>query len=249
MSVYACSDLHGRCDLYQEVEKFLKPEDKIYCLGDCGDRGPDGWKLIKTIYNNPQFEYLIGNHEHMLACAMTQFKTGRSPVYDDAISVVLQNGGGETLQSWIEDGQDFGWIEKLTHLNRYTSYINSSGIQIILSHAGFTPKFGFEPTLLDLIWDRNHIEDKWPKDYSKVLIVHGHTPVQYITERSAKIEVCWYSQEHKADIDLGTYTSNKIVLLDLETFDEHYFKKDSKERKVSYQISNNHGYINKWISR
>lgn len=36
MSVYAISDLHGMLYLYQEVKKFLKPEDKVYCLGDCG---------------------------------------------------------------------------------------------------------------------------------------------------------------------------------------------------------------------
>lgn len=40
MSVYAVSDLHGMYELYQKISDFLKPEDKVYCLGDCGDRGP-----------------------------------------------------------------------------------------------------------------------------------------------------------------------------------------------------------------
>ena len=36
MSVFACSDLHGMFNLYKQIKNFLKPEDKVYCLGDCG---------------------------------------------------------------------------------------------------------------------------------------------------------------------------------------------------------------------
>lgn len=65
VSVYAISDLHGMLCLYQEVKKFLKPEDKVYCLGDCGDRGPDPWETIKAVAADPQFIYIKGNHEDM----------------------------------------------------------------------------------------------------------------------------------------------------------------------------------------
>lgn len=40
MAVYALSDLHGYLDLYKQIKEFLKPEDKVYFLGDAGDRGP-----------------------------------------------------------------------------------------------------------------------------------------------------------------------------------------------------------------
>ena len=60
MNVYACSDLHGMYDLYQQIKDFIKPEDIVYCLGDCGDRGPDGWQIITEIINNPQWIYLYG---------------------------------------------------------------------------------------------------------------------------------------------------------------------------------------------
>lgn len=39
MSIYAVSDLHGCLDIYYKIKKLLKSEDKVYCLGDCGDRG------------------------------------------------------------------------------------------------------------------------------------------------------------------------------------------------------------------
>ena len=33
MATYACSDLHGRLDLLEQVQSFLKPDDKVYFLG------------------------------------------------------------------------------------------------------------------------------------------------------------------------------------------------------------------------
>ena len=38
MSMYACSDLHGMKELYLKIKDFLKPEDKVFFLGDAGDR-------------------------------------------------------------------------------------------------------------------------------------------------------------------------------------------------------------------
>ena len=62
---FACSDLHGQLDLWKQIKSFLNPEDTVYFLGDAGDRGPDGWELIKAIANDSQVVYLKGNHEDM----------------------------------------------------------------------------------------------------------------------------------------------------------------------------------------
>ena len=69
MSNFAVSDLHGHLKLYNKIKKFLKPEDTVYCLGDCGDRGPDAWETIKAVAKDEQFIYLKGNHEDMLVKA------------------------------------------------------------------------------------------------------------------------------------------------------------------------------------
>lgn len=53
MAIYAVSDLHGRFDLYKQICDFLKPEDEVICLGDCGDRGPQSWETITAVYENP----------------------------------------------------------------------------------------------------------------------------------------------------------------------------------------------------
>ena len=63
MSNYVVTDLHGRYDLWEKIINKLQPEDTLYCLGDCADRGPDGWKIIAEAFANPQVVYLKGNHE------------------------------------------------------------------------------------------------------------------------------------------------------------------------------------------
>ena len=34
--VYVMSDLHGHYKIYEKVKAMLKPEDKVYFLGDAG---------------------------------------------------------------------------------------------------------------------------------------------------------------------------------------------------------------------
>ena len=70
---FACSDLHGMMNLYKQIKEFIEPEDTVICLGDCGDRGYDSWELIKKVYTDPQFIYLMGNHERMLIDAGAEF--------------------------------------------------------------------------------------------------------------------------------------------------------------------------------
>ena len=66
MSNYAISDLHGNKKLWERAKSFLKPEDTLYVLGDCADRLPDGWDIIKDCLKMPNVVYIRGNHEQML---------------------------------------------------------------------------------------------------------------------------------------------------------------------------------------
>ena len=73
MSIYCCSDLHGRYDIWRQIKSFLKPEDKLYYLGDAADRGPNGWKIIKELISDNRIIYIKGNHEDMLVKAMKEY--------------------------------------------------------------------------------------------------------------------------------------------------------------------------------
>lgn len=223
--VFAVSDLHGMYDLWTQIKHFLEPDDTLYVLGDCADRGERGWDIIKEVYEHPQTIYIKGNHEDMLVNAMHYYnKYGNKNTRE--YKLLRNNGGGSTFHDWSCENQEERqkWYERLRDLPLQLDYINKNGHTVRLSHAGFTP--GAKTTNEDLLWDRSHFLLFY--DFEDV-IVHGHTPVQYLAEdlkldvNYREPEIIYYNYDHKIDIDMLSAYTNRAVLLDLDTFDEHYF--------------------------
>lgn len=232
MAVYACSDLHGMMDAYKAIKSLLKPEDKVYFLGDAGDRGPQSWELIKTIYSDDQFIYMKGNHEDMLTKAMREYIDNDERV-DRAYHLLVSNGGESTFQDWsyLSDNIKTEWMHRLEQLPIIQEYINENGFRVIMTHAGFTPMYNAEDEIVmpdqhDAIWDRYHFLDPWPVNTEKVIIVHGHTPTILLAERAGiptqELEPgsLWYAHNHKICIDCGCVFTGYTCLLNLDTFDE-----------------------------
>ena len=78
MATYAISDLHGSLNLFQAIQNYIRDEDKVYVLGDCGDRGCEPWLTIKEVCKDNRFIYLKGNHEDMLAKAYKEYQENQS---------------------------------------------------------------------------------------------------------------------------------------------------------------------------
>lgn len=224
MSIYAFSDLHGHLDLYKQIKEYVKPEDTLYCLGDCGDRGPQPWETIKAVLRDPQVTYLKGNHEDMLVAA------AREALHEDMCCsyrqrVLANNGGMPTLEGLLAEEKVGMWIAELKKLPTNTLYINSSNKKILMSHAGFTWD-GSLPEEEGLLWDRNHIWDSWQKN-SPYIMLHGHTPWQHIV-RELRLESpvdkpLWYNHGQKCCIDNWTYRTKSVFLLNLDTFESKMF--------------------------
>lgn len=232
---YAISDLHGAYDIYEQVCVKLDPSDTVIFLGDAGDRGYGGWELIKAIYNNPQWIYIKGNHEQLAVNALKEYRDIPPRNVEEAVfhgryteNYLWEiNGGSITFEQFIEDGKDFSWIEKLENLPLIQTYVNKNGDIIHLSHAGFNPDS--EEKCRDYLWDRNHFfYNKWSGKDNEY-IVHGHTPIDimlrkmHIHNYEFKPQACMYCDDHKINIDSGTFYTGYSVLLDLDTFDEYPF--------------------------
>ena len=130
-------------------------------------------------------------------------------------------------------------------------YASPAGHEVILEHAGHTPT-DMPHRSHDPYWDREHFYDKWDEhNFKNTYLIHGHTPVQYLRFeygydgqpkatkedlrckglwREGLYKYAWYKPEvirycdgHKFDIDLCTIVSDRIALLDLDTFEEIYF--------------------------
>ena len=229
MAVYACSDLHGHWDLWEQIKEFLKPDDTLYYLGDSTDRGPDGWGILKDMFDDKRVKYIAGNHDIMLAD-----RIGRPHDYFIA-SIHHQNGGGPTWADAEMDPDAHLYKWKIRNLPRHAIYTNKDGLKIFMSHSGSTDIEDKE----SLIWDRNEYINS--RNFTKYdVIVHGHTPIQYLIEdlkecynfyhaNSEKPNIpewnggaYWY-HSFRCDIDCCTIKTGQTVLLNLDNFDEHIF--------------------------
>ena len=88
------------------IKEFLKSEDKVYFLGDAGDRGPEPWETIKAVARDPQFVFIKGNHEDMLAVAIQDALKGED-MY--SYRVLINNGGTDTFEQAMAEEDPAGW--------------------------------------------------------------------------------------------------------------------------------------------
>ena len=231
MAVYACGDLHGHLQIYEKICAMLKPGDKVFCVGDCGDRGPQSWETIKAVYNDPRFIYLKGNHEDMLVNACSDY------LHDDymwdyySYSLCRSNGGESTMEAWERDPEREKWLVRLKNLPTWEVYENPSGDVFILSHAGLTPWLRHDvedeciiPPDRMLLWDREHCFEDWnPAEMDDVIVVHGHTPIHHLADDIRETWLAgafWYCNKHKICIDSGGFFSGEWVLLNLDTLED-----------------------------
>ena len=226
MSVYALGDLHGRLDILREVQKIIGEEDKVFFLGDAGDRGPNPWETIKAVIDDERFVYLMGNHEDMLIDAYNMSKKIGHTDHPEGLHL-YKNGGELTLRQALDDPKGEAYINILCNLPYWDMYQNESGIACLLSHAGWTMSNYSSPSEFDLIWNRDHFWDPWDENnYPHVISIHGHTPIPHMWVQFATPQgeqetgAFWYCDNHKICIDSGAYATDIAILLNLDTFDE-----------------------------
>lgn len=207
MATYAWADLHGRFDLLMEGIQHLKPEDKVYFLGDAADRGPDGWKCIKYILNDKRFTYIKGNHEQFLLNVFGNLTVDNFDAdmffWDHKLDLWFNNGGMPTYEAILNDTtiskeEIIATINKLKTLPFCIIYYNIKGQNVLLSHAGCD---NFETAEIwdeeKFLWDRIHLMfyDSWYGNDNEI-IVHGHTPIELmIKEQQHNIEFLIYKNQ------------------------------------------------------
>ena len=205
MTRYAASDFHGHYNLYKEIKKKMKPNDILYVLGDCADRGPNGWKTLKAVLEDPQCILIMGNHELMLIDVIKAWfaiieKDGRSQEKkaDEDITwtyeykLLSMNGGASTFWELRNEKDLRYWYSRLYNLP-YKITILDTKKPIYLTHAGYTLKN--EPNdKRTLVWNREHFYGKWPDNNSGIMI-HGHTPQSHLLKELLNINEFYFGSE------------------------------------------------------
>lgn len=230
MATYAFTDIHGNYELWKAIQSYIKEDDTLFFLGDALDRGKDGIKIMQEMFNDKRVIYIIGNHENMFL----DFTEDLNKSLREDWEFILHNGCFDSLKKFNELSKEEQEslrenLKDNTYL-KYT-YTNKKGQKIFLSHAGVSFNKLFYAITKDLLTDREHIKEKVsliPESLKDYVIVHGHTPVQFIKGMSINPEIYYYCDSKKIDLDIATFTTHKIALLDLDTLEPIYF--EGKER-------------------
>ncbi len=216
---FAFADLHGNLNAWHAIQERTNMDDRLYCLGDSADRGPDGYQMLREILADPRVVYLKGNHDDMFVEGIL----GDDPqVFSHWTS---RCGGWPTYEAWNKDGSPHDILEQLRQAPIREKLVTKMGL-ILLSHAGYTPWKGVStiPSDFDFLWDRDHISDPWVLGDKDIFVVHGHTPVfnppsfGRLAFGIEDVEPLFYCDGHKVCIDMGTPASYACALLNLDDF-------------------------------
>jgi len=227
--VYVMSDLHGRYDLYKKMLELiaLKPEDKLYILGDFVDRGDDGFKIIFDIEDNPQIIPLIGNHDFLAAVLLSRINKGMTAgERADLIGLInswLLDGGRATFDAF----KALSPAERKHALSIMGDFRNATEITVgdktfVLCHGGisnFDPKKPItDYEVEDLIFHRtDYSKTYYPDKY----LVTGHTPTACI-EGAEKGRI--YRSGMNIAVDCGAVFDYGLGCIRLDDFEEFYVK-------------------------
>lgn len=224
---YACSDLHGRLDLWEKISQHCDESDKIYFLGDAIDRGPDGLFLMRKLLADKRVIYLKGNHEEFFVDG------GADLIENPQASCWLwrMNGGDPTISAFckLDSLVQEALVRKVNLLPYEVEYINKNGVKIYMNHAGWVPgykaiKLPIDKQQHEMVWNRDSLH----RTLDDAVIVHGHTPVMsigkyHVEKPHSNTQIFKYANSKRIDIDLCSAFTDTVALLDLDTFEPIYF--------------------------
>lgn len=174
---YVVGDLHG---CYQTLMNqlfhlgFDFKYDRLFCVGDLVDRGPDSVKCLGLL-ERPWFHCVLGNHEQILMAYADDPS-------DDTKEWWVANGGG-----WCTHAEAVDYAAKLENLPMVIDIHCGNNDRVLISHAQFpfsSRKEAEEAFKLNpdgvagaLTWQ--HLDDKTltPTVHGYNAVFHGHTIV------------------------------------------------------------------------
>lgn len=224
---YVVGDVHGRLDLLERLIEAVEQDDlaaspaetTVILLGDLVDRGPDSAGVIDRVRRwktARQVRILAGNHEEMFLESFTDLNVLRH---------FLKHGGRETVLSYGVDQQRYNEasleeLQEIMHrhvpdadrkfLDSFEEYITLGEYAFV--HAGINPGLPLvDQTRRDMLWIRDpFLSFAGPHSH---VIVHGHTIVEHVEERSNRI-----------GIDTGAYRLGRLTALVLEGAERRYIQ-------------------------
>lgn len=203
---YVMSDIHGNAARFHSVmqQLGLRPEDRLYVLGDVIDRYPDGIRILRQLMRMPNAQLLLGNHEYMMLNALDRLDV-TGPGYPRALRVWYHNGGGVT-HAYLKRIRKAVRREIFDYLRTLPLNIDIevNGRSYLLVHGGVLARY---PDHTDRYDDPEHYAVWYRMDATEPelpgkTILFGHTPTWHY-QRCNPLEL-WHSPDGgKIGIDCG----------------------------------------------
>jgi serine/threonine protein phosphatase 1 len=204
MSTYVFSDVHGHRAALERVLERVSPtsDDRVFCLGDMIDRGPDPVGVIAVVRSLPHVCVLMGNHEDLMLSYLDDPEDGSAAmnwginggsITSDALDALPKEDADE-LVGWVRVpaalGVDAGGGAPLP-LRPCLAFVWTCRVP----PRGMTrPSRDFLSgrTPEDLLWIR---EDFWGaraglagSDAAGPIVVCGHTPTPYLDRMTRDLD-------------------------------------------------------------
>jgi len=241
---YIVGDIHGCYTLLEKSLKFAgfdKTKDRLLCVGDLIDRGPESIKFLDYL-KEPWFYSAMGNHEDLALTGINEFLLNNI----GALNLWYDNGG-----SWYENHKDKTneIIKALCDLPLIIE-VKIGDKNVAICHAEFPlngmtyplakeilnspldfADYAFDNLVTRMLWGRTRIAG-----YDGGMIegidymFHGHTPVRDIK-----------SMYNYVFCDLGAFYTNKLPVINVKEY--LYYIENPVDNK------RNGIYFADWISK
>jgi len=201
---YVVGDIHGYVSqLHDQLNDigFNREVDRLICVGDLIDRGPESAEAL-ALLDESWFFAVLGNHEYLMISGM------KNQVSKDRM-VWLNNGG-----DWIMDtdaSQWPDWFAKIEALPISIELPGSNGQKVGIVHADFPGDHwrdfdAFdEDDLYRCIWSRSNFNSRSEHSVRGVdIIYHGHC----VSDGELKLG-------NRRYIEQGAFLGNEFIIRQL----------------------------------
>ena len=223
--LYVVGDVHGHLATFRALLHRLNlgPEDRVVCLGDMIDRGPDSAGLVDLLRSHPQVICLKGNHEQMAVQSVQMDGTF------EAWQPWMKRGGKSTYASYIVQAEGDLWQAKQTMVDDFI-WLDNLPTQVVLDHirlvhAGYDPRMPLDMQgEKELLWIRKEwFQHEGAVDPART-VFFGHTTTTKLGDAAGEVArsetLLFDGRPAWVGVDIGAYNhvSPGLVAMDVSTF-------------------------------
>ena len=187
--VFVVGDVHGHLATFRALllhRLKLKPNDRVVCLGDMIDRGPNSAGLVHLLRTDPRIVCIKGNHEHMAVQCV------QSDGSFEAWQPWMKRGGKSTYGSYIVQAEGDLHLAKQSMLDDFM-WLDTLPTQLVLDHirlvhAGYDPRMPLDMQgEKELLWIRKEwFQYEGAVDPART-VFFGHTTTTKLGDAAGEI--------------------------------------------------------------